>query len=70
MSVRFTLIEGTAADNTQAKLLIEGLFAQYLLGDKGYDSNDMIELARKLVMGAVIPPRKNRREQRLFDDDL
>jgi hypothetical protein len=39
------LSKGTTADCTQAKGLIAGIGAQYLLTDKGYDSNKIIKLA-------------------------
>ncbi|CAH17087.1 Transposase DDE domain-containing protein [Legionella pneumophila subsp. pneumophila] len=38
-----------------------------LLADRGYDSNEIIEKAIKQGMDIVIPPRKNRKEQRLYD---
>jgi hypothetical protein len=39
--------------------LIDGIFAEWLLGDKGYDSNAMIAKAQKQNMQLVIPPKKN-----------
>ncbi len=45
LPVRVVVTEGTTADCTQASLLIEGLTAEYLLADKGYDSNEIIEQA-------------------------
>ena len=50
MPVRVVVTEGTTADCTQASTLIEGLTAEYLLADKGYDSNKIIEKA--LAQGA------------------
>ena len=44
--------------------------AEYLLADKGYDSDAIIERARQQGMTAVIPPRKNRTVQRAYDEDL
>ena len=44
--------------------------ADYLLADKGYDSDAIIEQARQQGMTAVIPPRKNRTVQRPYDEDL
>ena len=41
-----------------------------LLADRGYDVNVLIELARSLGMEIVIPPKKNRIEQREYDKDL
>ena len=50
--------------------MIEGLDADYLLADRGYDSNAIIEQARKQNMEAVIPQKRNRRTQRFYDKEL
>ena len=50
--------------------MIEGFDAQYLLADRGYDTNEVIALAQRLGMEAVIPPKKNRKEQRDYDHHL
>lgn len=64
------ITDGTAADCIQASKLIEGISAEYLLADKGYDSDEIIEQANNQGMIAVIPPRKNRKNQRSYDKDL
>ena len=46
---------GTVADCSMAGKLIEGIDASYLLADKGYDTDTVIEEAG---MEAVIPRRK------------
>ncbi len=61
---------GTTADCTQAGRLIEGLEAEHLLADRGYDSDTIVAQARAQGMRAVIPPRKNRKEQRSYDKHL
>jgi transposase len=50
--------------------LIDGLTAEMLLADKGYDSNVIVEHALSQGMEPVIPPKKNRKEPRDFDADL
>ena len=70
MPVRAILTEGTAADCTQAIALIEGLTAEYLLADKGYDTNDIISQAIAQGMKPVIPPKKNRTVAREYDKEL
>jgi len=50
--------------------LISGIDAMALLADRGYDVNTLIELARSMGMEIVIPPKKNRIEQRDYDKDL
>ena len=53
MPVRVFITQGTTADCTQTRRLIEGLDADYLLADRGYDSNAIIEQARKQGMGVI-----------------
>ena len=64
------LTAGTVADCTQAMPLIEGIAAEHLLADKGYDTNGIVALASEWGMNVVIPSRSNRREQRAYDRDL
>jgi transposase len=64
MPVRILVTAGTTADCKQACALIDGFPAQWLLADRGYDSNEIIEKAVSQNMGVVIPPKKNRKEQR------
>jgi transposase len=70
MPIRIIVTKGTTADCTQAEELIDGIKAQYLLADKGYDSNKIIRHAQDHGMEPVIPPRKNRKIQRPYDVDL
>lgn len=50
--------------------MIEGLFAEFLFADRGYDTNEILGYARKMGIEIVIPPKKNRLEQREFDEFL
>ena len=50
--------------------MIYGINAFALLADRGYDTNKLIELAHSMGMEIVIPPKKNRIEQRFYDKDL
>jgi transposase len=47
--------------------LIEGIAAEHLLADRGYDTNAILEQAAKQDMKVVIPPRKHRKIQRDYD---
>ena len=58
------------ADCTQAGKLIEGLDADNLTADKGYDTDEVVDLAQGAGMQVVIPPKKNRKEQRKYDKYL
>jgi len=50
--------------------LIDGIYAQHLLADRGYDSNKIIDKAISQGMSIVIPPKKNRKVQRDYDKYL
>ena len=70
MPVRVIITQGTTADCTQASRLIEGLTAEALLADKGYDTDAILEQAKNQGMEPVIPPKKNRVIQREYDEEL
>ena len=70
MPVRILITEGTRADCKEAVHLIEGISAQVLLADRGYDTNTILAYAVSAGMETVIPPKKNRKEQRQYDEYL
>ena len=70
MPVRFAITEGKAADCKQAGKLIEGIDAEHLLADKAYDTDAIIKMAETAKMHVVIPPKKNRNIQRMYDEEL
>ena len=70
MPVRVIVTQGTTADCTQASRLIEGLTAEALLADKGYDTDALLEQAENQGMEPVIPPKRNRKIQRKYDEEL
>ncbi|MCI8552454.1 MAG: IS5 family transposase [Lawsonibacter sp.] len=49
---------------------IEGISAETLLADRGYDTNDILAYAVSAGMEPVIPSKKNRKEQRDYDKYL
>lgn len=49
---------------------MEGIVAECLIADRGYDSDAIIEQAMKQGMVPVIPPRKNQTRQRPYDKYL
>ncbi|WP_446469439.1 IS5 family transposase [Xenorhabdus stockiae] len=70
MPVRMVITSGTTADCSQAERLIEGLDAEHLLADRGYDSNAIVEKAEQQGMQVQIPSRKNRKIIREYDREL
>ena len=70
MPVRFFVTAGTTADCSKAVALIDGISAQYLLADRGYDTGAIINKAVEGGMKIVIPPKKTRVELRDYDKYL
>ena len=70
MPVRVLVTSGTTADCTQALALLEGFAAESVLADRGYDTNKILKAATRAGMKVVIPPKKNRKEQREYDKEL
>ncbi len=68
--VRFLLTAGQASEYRQANALIEGFEAEYVLADRGYDSDQFIEAIRSTGAIPVIPPRRHRKESRQYDRDI
>ena len=68
--VRLLLTAGQASEYGQSKALIEGWVADYVLADKGYDSDEFIEAIEWSGAIAVIPPRCHRQAQREYEREL
>ena len=70
MPVRVLVTAGTRADCKEAIALIDGICAEYLLADRGYDTNAIMEYALRKGILPVIPPKKNRVVQREYNSYL
>jgi putative transposase len=66
--VEFLLTGGQEADITQAEGLIKGHDAGAVIADKGYDSDKLVQKIEKQGAEAVIPPKKNRKVLRTYDE--
>lgn len=67
----FTLTGAQEADITEAPTLIaRAEQADAVVGDKGYDSDALIELLHNRGTEAVIPPRSNRIASRRYSKQL
>jgi transposase len=67
LPVRFVLSGGEVHDVKVAPSLIEGLEAEHLLADKGYDSRAFVAAVEAEGMTVLIPSRKNSLEPRSYD---
>ena len=70
MPVRVIATEGPRADCKEAIPLIQNLPCKALLADRGYDSDEIIECAKNSGIQSVFPPKKNRKVQRKYDENL
>lgn len=70
LPVRLIATPGQRNDIAFAHELIEDIDADVLLADKGYDANHLIEKIAERGTEGVIPPKRDRRIQRLYDADL
>ena len=68
--LRFILTAGQVSEYGQANALIEGLSADFILADKGYDSNEFMKEIEMSGAQPVIPPKSNRLNQRAYDKEV
>ena len=70
MPLRVLVSSGSDADCAHAPSLVSGFRAEYVIGDKGYDSDALAELFERQGMKVCIPPRSNRKNPREMDTHL
>lgn len=68
--LRVILTAGQVSDIEQAAELIKDLPVQFIVADKGYDSDAFVATIAAQGGQAVIPPRSNRLHPRSFDRHL
>jgi transposase len=69
-ALRFILTGGERNDITQAQALVEGIVADHVIADKGYDAAPFVMKLKERNLEVVIPSRRNRKEQREIDAHL
>ena len=67
--IEFILTGGEVHDSVCANELLNGKNANYVVADKAYDSNKILEQISQMNAIAVIPPKSNRIVQRDYDKD-
>jgi transposase len=65
--VELTLTPGQASDIGQAKTLLAEYKPETVIADRGYDSDEFVEVIQTRGAEAVIPPKSNRIEPREYD---
>jgi transposase len=68
--LRFRLTGGQRHDITQADDLIEDFDFECVIADRSYDSEEFLQKIAEKEAVAVIPPRRNRKDQRDYDSHL
>jgi transposase len=68
--LQFILTPGQRNDITQAESLTEKISHTTVIADKGYDSQAFIDCIQAKECTTVIPPKKNRKTQRLYDEHV
>jgi transposase len=70
LPVDFAVTAGQIHDCTQAIVLLAHRKAEAVLADKGYDSDAIVQHIASMGAIAVIPPKRNRKQQREYDKTL
>ena len=70
MPIDLTVTSGTVADSSQADKLISEIEGQYLLADRAYDTNYVLDLVASKGMEAVIPSKRNRKKKREYNQEV
>ena len=68
--VKFILTGGEIHDSVCAENLLDGTNPDYVLGDKAYDSDKILNKISEIGAVAVIPPKSNRNVQREYDKHI
>jgi transposase len=64
------LTGGQVHDSVPALSILSGHTAQHVIADKAYDVDAIVAEVERLGATAVIPPKRNRRQQRPYDKHL
>jgi putative transposase len=70
LPVRLIGTPGQRNDIAFAHDLVDDIDADALIGDKGYDANHLIEKMKERKTEVVIPPKRDRKVQRVYDTVL
>jgi transposase len=68
--LRITLTPGQCHEITQAKALIEGFGAEFVIGDTAFDADDFRACVAQQGSPAVIPSHPSRAKRIGYDKDL
>ena len=67
--IAFMLLPGNAGESPHVQDLVAEINAEKFIGDKAYDSDKLIDWLKAREMEVVVPPRRNRRVIRPYDEE-
>lgn len=70
LPLRFEVGPGQEHDMRQAGNMVAGLSPSYVLADKAYDADTLIDTIEDTKATACIPPKNNRKDPRKYDKAL
>jgi putative transposase len=70
LPVRLIGTPGQRNDIALAHALVDGIEADAILADKGYDADHLVARIAEVGMEVIIPPKRNRKVQRPYDAEL
>lgn len=71
LPLKFVVTGGQRSDYTEALTLLRGERSDYLVADKGYDSQEIAKhVEDEMKAEVVIPTKINRKKQRLYDKTI
>ena len=68
--VKLVLTPGQDSDVRQAEELLDGLEPRKVVGDRGYDSQKLVDNIQDIGAEACIPPKKNAKDPRPYNKEL
>ena len=70
--LRFIITGGQVNDGTQANHLLKDIEikTKYVIADRGYDSDRVLEKIEEFGASAVVPSKSNRKVQREYDREI
>ena len=70
LPIKFILTGGEVSDFKQAIPLLKSKQTDYVIADRGYDSDEIISYVKQMNAYPVIPPRSNRIKPQSYDKFL
>ena len=67
--ISYMILPGNAGESPYVPDLIEGIEASAFIGDKAYDTDNILKLEESREMEIVVPPKSNRKVQRPYDKE-